>query len=140
MYFSNKMKDFDNESIRLINLLENILNVNVKDCVVDKSNNIVYFIVETDRKIDGSLVNLIRKLTSKNVFIIKYSNDLNSFLKNLIPATQFFMLVENNNKKVLKIKVNKYEKGKVIGRDKRNLILFQKILKRNFGIDEIQII
>ena len=140
MYFSNKMKEFNNESIRLINLLENILNVNVKDCVVDKSNNIVYFIVETDRKIDGSLVNLIRKLTSKNVFIIKYSNDLNSFLKNLIPATQFFMLVENNNKKVLKIKVNKYEKGKVIGRDKRNLILFQKILKRNFGIDEIQII
>jgi len=134
------MKEFNNESIRLINLLENILNVNVKDCVVDKSNNIVYFIVETDRKIDGSLVNLIRKLTSKNVFIIKYSNDLNSFLKNLIPATQFFMLVENNNKKVLKIKVNKYEKGKVIGRDKRNLILFQKILKRNFGIDEIQII
>ncbi len=132
--------EFDNESIRLINLLENILNVNVKDCVIDKENDIVYFIVESERKIDGQMVNILRKVTNKNIFIIKFSNDINTFLKNLIPSMQFFILQEINGKKILKIKVNKYEKGKIIGKNKRNLMIYKRILERNFGINELQII
>ena len=53
---------------------------------------------------------------------------------------QFFILQEINGKKILKIKVNKYEKGKIIGKNKRNLMIYKRILERNFGINELQII
>ena len=37
---------FDTDTIRLITLFENITHAPVKDCLVDKDANTIYFIVE----------------------------------------------------------------------------------------------
>jgi NusA-like KH domain protein len=134
---------FDKETIRIINFIENITNTNVKDCIIH--NNSIYILVDKNslQKFSSyniSLLNLLKKVLGRDIEIIPFSSDLREFLRYLIPYLVNYRIVENGNKKILEIKVEKMFKGIIIGRNKSKLELYKKIISRNFKINDVKIL
>jgi N utilization substance protein A len=133
---------FDTKTIHLINIFETLTNVNVNDCIIDESTNTVYFIVK-EGKIglaigkNGENVKNVEKVLKKNVKIFEFSNDLQKFVKNLIPSANSINIKNENGKIVVEIKVNKNDKVFVIGRDERNLKIYKEILQRSHNVSDL---
>ncbi len=131
---------FDTEVIRLITLFENLTDAPVKDCVIN--NDTIYFIVE-EGKVgmaigkNGSKVKNAENLIKKNIKIIEFSNDPIVFVKKMIPQVADVKIRNENKKAVVELKVEKKYRALVIGRDGKNLKLYEKILRRNHDIDNL---
>ena len=133
---------FDTETIRLVALFENLTGVNVRDCLLDNENNIVYFVIEegeVGRAIgkNGSTVKNTENLIKKDVKIFEFSNDIDKFVRNLIPQTNNVRIREENS--MVEIWVDKKDKAVVIGRDAKNLKLFKELLQRNHDINGLTV-
>jgi N utilization substance protein A len=132
----------DSDTISLINFFENLTGVTVKDCVVDKETNTVYFIVE-EGKIGlaigkgGSNVKHAEKILRKKIKLVEFSQDVCKFVKNLIPKASDVVIKTNCEKKIVEIKVEKNDKPSVIGRDKKRLKIMEEILRRNYKLDQL---
>jgi len=131
---------FDTETIRLITFFENYTGVSVKDCLIDE--NCIYFIVE-EGKVgiaigkNGSSVKKVERMVGKGVKLFEFSNDLNVFVKKLIPQVNEITIRNENDKTIVDVKVEKKDKALVIGRDGKNLKLFKELLQRTHNINEL---
>ena len=132
---------FDTETIRLITLFENLTGTGVKDCLIDNSVNTVYFVVE-EGKVgmaigkNGDSVKNVENLIKKNIKIFEFSNNLNDFIKKIIPQG-IEIKVRNEDRIMVEVRVEKKDKAMVIGRDGKNLKLYKELLGRNYGVNEI---
>jgi N utilization substance protein A len=133
----------DTESIRLITLFENLTGTAVKDCLIDNSCNTVYFLIQ-EGKVgmaigkNGGSIKHVERLIKKNIKVFEYSDDLNKFIKKLIPQS-LEVKIKNGEKISVEVKVDKKDKAVVIGRDGKNLKLYKELLQRNHGISELTI-
>lgn len=131
---------FDTETIRLITFFENFTGVSVKDCLV--GDNCIYFIVE-EGKVgiaigrNGSSVKNVERLVGRSIKLFEFSNDLNVFVKKLIPQVNEIKVRNEDGKVIVDIKVEKKNRALVIGRDGRNLKVFKKLLQRTHNINEL---
>jgi len=126
----------------MITLFENLTNVRVKDCLIDNATNTVYFIVESGKigiaiGKNGISAKRIEKVTGKNIKIYEYSENLEKFVKNLIPQSNEVKVKNENGKIIVEIKVDKTNRGIVIGRDEKKLKLYKEILQRNHKVDDL---
>jgi N utilization substance protein A len=133
---------FDTETIRLITLFENLTGTGVKDCIIDNGVNTVYFIIEEGEigkaiGKNGSSVKNVENLIRKDVKIFEFSDDLNSFVKNLIPQANDIKIKNEDNRTVIEIRVDKKNKALVMGRDCRNFKLCREMLQRNHRVDDL---
>lgn len=132
---------FNTESIRLITLFENLSGTMVKDCIIDSTNNTVYFVIE-EGKVgiaigkNGGCVKNVERLIKKNVKIFEFSGNLSCFIKNLIPQASDIK-IKNGEGTMVEVKVSKKDKAVVIGRDGKNLKLFKELLHRSHGVTEL---
>lgn len=133
------MKIFDKEEIRIINLVENLSNVNVKDILIFE--NIIYLVVERNQ---GNklfpLIRILKKVLNKDIKILEYSSNVFEFIKELIPFTNSVRIKEYNGIKIAEIGINKVYKGIVYGRNKKKLKLYKTFLERIYNINDIKII
>src|SRR2546427_11379378 len=131
---------FDDETIRMITLFENITGAPVKDCLIDKEN--VYFLVD-EGKIgiaigkNGTSVKNAENLIKKNIKIFEFSTDLNSFIKKLIPQASAIRIRNESERVIVEVKVDRKNKAMVIGREGKNLKVFKELLSRNHKIDNL---
>jgi len=136
------MQRFDTEIIRLMTLFENVTGAPVKDCITD--NNTVYFVIE-EGKVgiaigkNGNSVKHAEKIIGKTIKIFEFSNELFRFVKHLIPQAVEVKVVNENDKTIVEIKVEKKDRALVIGRDGKNLNLFKQLLQRTHGINDLVI-
>ncbi len=133
---------FDTETIRLITLFENLTGVRVKDCLIDKENNTVYFVIEEGMVgiaigKNGSVVKNAEKVIGKNIKIFEFSKDLKTFVKNLIPQANEVKIKNDNNLITVEVKVDKKEKAIVIGRDEKNLKILKQLFQRNHKVNNL---
>lgn len=133
---------FDTETIRLINLFENISGAPVKDCILDAENNTLYFIIESGKAgiaigKDGNSVKNAERVIGKSIKIYEFSDDLVMFVKKLIPQCKEVKVKTENDKTIVEIKVEMKDKAVVIGRDKRNLKIFKELLQRNHNVNDL---
>ncbi len=133
--------EFDTETIRLINLFENLTQTNIKDCLIDRSTNTVYFVVEENEAAmaigkNGSKIKIIEKLINRRIKVFEYSKDLKKFVKNLIPSA-INIEIQNGEEPIVIVNVDKIEKSVVIGRDERNLKIYKKLLERNHKVKNL---
>ena len=84
----------------------------------------------------GERLARLQQIFKKRVYVIEFSPDLEQFIRNLVPEAQ---KIEIDSRKV-RLRVPKYEKPKVIGKDKRNLKIIEGFLKRLFEIEEVKVI
>lgn len=134
----------DTESIRLITLFENLTGAGVRDCLMDNENNAVYFVIdegEVGKAIgrNGSSVKHTERLIKKDVKVFEFSDNVEKFVKNLIPQLNSLKLKVDNGKIVVDVWIDKKDKAIVIGRDGRNLKIYKELLQRNHDIREITV-
>lgn len=133
---------FDTETIRVINLFENLTQSNVVDCIIDSENNTVYFVVEENQAgiaigKNGFKIKQLEKVINKKIKVFEFSKELEKFVKNLIPKSLEIKVSEENGKKIVYVKVDKIDRPVIIGRNKRNLKIYKKLLTRNHKVDDL---
>ena len=133
---------FDMDRISFLNLFENITNVPVKDCYVNGEN--IYFIVE-EGKIGlaigkgGISIKNVEKIIGKKVKVFEYSSNPVEFVKNLIPQSKEVSLINNGETVEIQIKVDRSDKGYVIGREGEKIKIYKEILKRVHNISDLKV-
>jgi N utilization substance protein A len=133
---------FNTETIRLLTLFENITNAPVRDCFMN--DDVVYYIVE-EGKIglaigkNGNSIKNVEKVVGKKVKVFEYSSKPENFVKNLIPQCKEINVVKEKGMVKVEIKVNKNDRGFVIGRGGEKIKIYKEILKRVHNISDIQV-
>ena len=132
----------DTETIRLVTLFENLTGAGVKDCLVDKENGVIYFVMnegDVGKAIgkNGSVIKRTENLIKKYIKVFEFSNDLERFVKNLIPRITSVKLKAENGKNIVDVWVDKNDKAIVIGRDGKNLKVYKELLERNHNVNGI---
>jgi len=133
---------FDTKTIRLLTLFENITNAPVRDCFMN--NDVVYYIVEEDKiglaiGKNGNSIKNVEKVIGKKVKVFEYSKNPERFVRNLIPQCKEVNLINDKDKIKVEIKVNRTDKGFVIGRGSEKIKIYKEILKRVHNISDIQV-
>jgi len=133
---------FDTETIRLINLFENISGAPVKDCLLDAEGNTLYFIID-EGKVgiaigkNGSSVKNAERAMGKSIKIYEFSGDVSTFAKNLVPQCKEVKIRTEEGKTIVEIKVDTKDRAVVIGRDRKNLKVFKELLQRNHNVNDL---
>lgn len=134
----------DTETIRLVTLFENVTGAGVKDCIVDNDNGVVYFVIdegELGRAIgkNGTAVKKTESMINKSIKVFEFSDDVEKFMKNLIPQVNSLRMRNENGRTIMEIWVDKGSKATVIGRGGRNLKVYKELLERNHRINDISV-
>ena len=129
----------DNNAIQNINVFQRLTTAHVLDTI--ENDDTIYFVVRhNDYKFavgrDGSVIKKCENIFKKRVKVFEFSNDLKTFIKNLIPETNDIIINDNE----VKVVVKKYDKPKVIGKEKKNITIIKGFVKRFFGIEDVKII
>ncbi|MFX0149390.1 MAG: NusA-like transcription termination signal-binding factor [Candidatus Hodarchaeota archaeon] len=134
------------EELRFISILEGLTGALAVDCIWDKSESRVIFVVrrhDTGKVIGrgGTTIRRLRDHFQKQIDIVVYSEQLEEFASNtLAPAkTQNVELHEEKGKKTVIITVIPKEKGKAIGKNGRNIQKSRILMKRHFGVNNVVI-
>lgn len=132
----------DTETIRLVALFENLTGAGVKDCIVDSENSVVYFVIDEGQAgkaigKNGSVVKRTEGMIKKGIKVFEFSDDVEKFIKNLIPQINSMKLRNENGRALVDIWMDKRDKAGVIGRDGRNLKIYKELLQRSHDISEI---
>jgi len=133
---------FTTETIRFLTLFENVTNAPVRDCFI--TDDVIYYIVE-EGKIglaigkNGNSIKNVERVVRKKVKVYEYSHDLETFVKNLIPQCKEVKMINEEDKLTAEIRVNKNDKGYVIGRGGEKIKVYKKILKRIYNISGMQV-
>jgi len=133
---------FNTDTIRLLTLFENMVNVPVIDCFRNK--DVIYFIVE-EGKIglaigkNGTAIKRAERIIGKRIKVFEYSKNPVQFIKNLIPQSKEIRIVNERDGVSVVVKVDRRDRGYVIGRGSEKLNIYKQILQRNHEIINIQV-
>lgn len=129
----------DTNALQKINIFQSMSSVNVIDCI--ENEDAMYFVVKSDGQKIYSAKNMgnLRKMENmfrKKVRIYEFSSDPKVFAKRMVPEASE-VEIENG---VARIKVKNCFKPKVIGKDKKNLMIIQSLFKSFFDIEDVKIV
>ena len=132
------MKTLDLEKIQQINLFENITKAHVKGLF--ENNNVYIFIVEPGNMKkalgkQGQNIHRFSAMIRKRVKVVEFHPEAIAFIKNLLyPLTP--QSIERHDSNIIVTADNK-TKALLIGRDRRNLNLYSKVIKDYFKLNVI---
>ncbi|MBU5678686.1 MAG: hypothetical protein QXJ96_02305 [Candidatus Aenigmatarchaeota archaeon] len=126
----------DSKIIRYMKLYQTIFHDHILDCA--ENENYIYFVIEENENPKEKLekIRALENLLKKKVKIIRFKNDIKDFIRELVPEL-LDISIENN---IVKIGVRKYDKPKVLGKNKSTLRIIERFLKRFFNIEEVKIV
>ncbi len=129
---------YDINLMNFISLFENLTRAKVKDCI---SGEPLIFVVgegELSKAIGKKAGNLrkIENLLRKKVRIIEFSDDVEIFVKNVIAPLKAENITKEDGVVVITDPISQV-RGKIIGRDSKNLNKYKEIVSRYFDIEDI---
>jgi len=132
------MRDFDNDTIRMINAFENITGSEVRDCI---NSDVLYVLVNPGKVAiaigrNGQTIKTAEKMLKKPIKVYEWSEDCIQFIKNLIPQAN---KIEMNGEKAI-VTLESKDRGAVIGREGSNIKVIRELLERNSTIKELKIV
>ena|SRR3989344_301597 len=132
------IKTLNQESIQQINLFENITKARVKELFINNEQYI--FIIEKgdmSKAIgkQGSNIRRISALLRKKIKVVEYDENALKFFNNLL----YPLKIEDIKKteKAIEVTSDTKTKALLIGRDRRNLKFYSKVLKEYFNTELI---
>jgi len=132
---------FDTQALRNIVVFERITGVEVRDCYIDEDT--AYFVVDSGKAglaigKNGKTINLVQESLNKNVKVYEFSNNIERFIKNIIPRGIKNIKIETtSNGNVVHLIIDKTKRNKVLGKKGINILLLKRFLKRAFGIKDV---
>ena len=131
---------FDGNTIKIITLFESMTKARVKDCI--EKDDIIFFIVQEGQLGQaigkgGKNINQVKEKLKKNIDVIEYSQDIPKFIRSIFHKYKIkgIEMEKRGQKSVAMINVSVRDKGKVIGRNSRNLRTAKEIISRYHDID-----
>ncbi len=128
------------DTIQIMNFFENSTKARLKDCLV-KNGNIYFVTYENQAQFaigrNGSTIKSMERALGKSIRVFEYSEDLKTFVKNLVPKANDVNINNNDGETTVDIKVNRIDRSFVIGRDGKNLNLIKEILQRNMNVKNV---
>lgn len=131
----------DTDDLMSIKFLEKATNCQIKDCIM--TEDAMYIIVSRNKMgsvigRNGETIQRLQKELRKKIKVFKFSNNLESFVKNMVPAEIKRIEVKNkNNKKIVELKVEKSKRPLVVGQKGRNIKIIKEFLRRQFDADNV---
>ncbi len=123
----------DSDTLKYIKVFQTLTRADVIDCITSEDK--ILFVVSNSHGLWKS-IKQTEMLLKKKVNVIEYTDNVEDFIKKLVPEV---VEVQINGKEV-RLKVKKYDKPRVIGKEKRNLNLIKKVLNRLFDIEEVKVL
>ncbi len=134
---------FDTDTIRSINLFEDITGVKVMDAITTKDS--AHFVVE-EGKVGlaigkgGKTIKKVQNNLNKNVKVYEYSDSLKKFVENVLPVrVRSVKLDRSGDKKIVHIGVKRSDWSKAVGKDGKNVDITRRFLKREFDVDDVKV-
>ena len=131
------VKKLNLQTIGLMNLFNNLTGVTARDCFFDE-DKLVFIVNEGDLgKVigkKGSNIQRIKNVMKKEIRIIKYSEDVIKFVRNLIYPIEVQKIYKEDSVVFIEPENNKI-KGQIYGRDRKNLEKINEILKKYFNTE-----
>lgn len=134
----------DGNSLRYISVFEKVTRTRVKDCIVTP-DKLVFIVVNGQigaaigKK--GENVKKLHEMLKRNLDIIEYSDDPGQFVRNIFHHFKIRGVeIEMRGRRIhATVSVQSKDKGKIIGKDGRNLKLARDILGRHTQIESLSI-
>jgi N utilization substance protein A len=128
----------DQEQIQTINIFQTVTGCSAVDCV--NEDEILFFVVGEGQYglavgKNGMKIKNAEKMFKKNIRVIEYSQNLETFAKNLVPEAQEISVSDE----VVTIKLKPTDRAKVIGRQGRNIKIIKLFLEHLFDIKDVRI-
>jgi N utilization substance protein A len=128
----------DQNKIQIINLFQTITGCSVLDCINEEG--MLFFVVNEGQYglavgKNGVKIKNAEKVFKKNIHVIEYSSDAETFVKNLVPEAQEITINDDN----VCIKLKQSDRAKVIGRQGRNIKIIKTFLSHLFNIEDVKI-
>jgi NusA-like KH domain protein len=132
------MRDFDNNTIRLITAFENIAETEIRDCV---SSDTIYFLVNPGKMArtigkNGYNIKSAERMLGKPIKVFEWNEDDTEFVKNLIPKAQKIEIVGDR----AVVTLSSENRGSIIGKNGSNIKVIRMFLERNSNIKELKVL
>lgn len=128
----------DKKVLQYISLFQNLTGSHIIDCI-DTEEEIYFIVPEGNYGLvvgkNGTKIKNAERVFKKHIKIFEYSDNLEQFIKNLIPEIENI----NNQEGVITIKVRQNAKARVIGKGGEKIKLLNEILKRLFNIESLKV-
>ncbi len=134
---------FDSETIRKINVFEEITGVEVRDAVIDQDS--AHFVVDDDKVgmaigKGGSTVQKVQDNLDQNVRVYGYTDNVEEFVANIVPADINGVDVnESGDETVATIHVDRDQRSRVVGSGGKTITIVKRLLQKEFGIDDVTV-
>jgi len=133
------------DEMRYIALFENITGATAKDCLIDNEQNKIIFVTKEKEAglavgKDGAKVKVLRRATGRNIEIIEYAKDAQSFIKSaFVPARirEIRVTPRLDGTKIAVVKVEERDKGLAIGRRGERAERIRQLAKKYYDISNI---
>ena len=136
------MFKLDQKLIGFITLFENLTRAKVKDAFFDQKDRVVFIVNEGDagKAIGkyGSNIKRISNMIKKNIKIIEFNGNVIEFIKSIVDPIKADSYELKDNIVIIKSK-DLHTKAVLIGRDRRNLIELNSLVKRYFNNIEVKV-
>ncbi|RJS72180.1 MAG: NusA-like transcription termination signal-binding factor [Candidatus Syntrophoarchaeum sp. WYZ-LMO15] len=137
----------DTDGMRYIALFESMTGAVVLDCIVDRENERLIFVVKQGEMglaigRGGENINRVRSMIDKKIEVVEYSSDVSEFISNSFqPASiKRVKIVKKDNRNLAYVEVAQKDKGLVIGKNGRNIQKVKMLANRHHNIDDILVI
>ncbi len=137
---------FSMEEMKLIALFGDITGAEVKDCVIDQEGDRIIFVVSAGhlglaigRR--GATIKRVRTIIKRDVDVVEAADTPEELIRNALAPAQIkaVKVQEQKGRRVAIITVSTEQRGRVIGRNGRNIGRARIIAKRHHGVDTIAI-
>ena len=132
--------------MQYITILQGIVNVTIKDCIIDEEDNKVIFVVSGGQAglaigKRGMNINKLKEMIAKDVEIIEHSSDPAKFIRNcFLPIIiREVIFLDRRNGKAATVEVDNKDKGRAIGRSGKNINKVKSLGLRQFDIVDVMI-
>ncbi|MFA5311949.1 MAG: NusA-like transcription termination signal-binding factor [Methanomassiliicoccales archaeon] len=135
---------FTEDTLRYIRLFEDMTRTRVRDCM--EAEDKLVFVVDPGQanravgKGGENVINLKNK-TGKNIQVIEYSDDPETFIKNVFYNYNVQSVVLENRGNIVHatVTVDPKVKGRAIGKNGRNLKIARDIVNRHHNVQSINV-
>ncbi|MDY6761916.1 MAG: NusA-like transcription termination signal-binding factor [Candidatus Nanohaloarchaea archaeon] len=134
---------FDSDTIRKINVFEEVTGVEVRDCIINE--NSAHFVVPDDKVgmavgKGGSTIEKVQDNLDMDVRVYGDADDIAEFVNNLVPADINSVDVEESSgEETAIIHVDGDQRSRVVGRGGETIDIVERFLQKEFDVDSVRV-